>query len=135
MVGLTDDADDRVRIDKWLWAARFYRTRSIAAAAVDGGKVQVNGERAKPSKPLKVGDHLTVRTGPYTWEISVAALSERRGRALEAQRLYAEKPESRQAREQKAAMLKVERQSIPYTKGRPTKRARRQLAKLKYGRD
>ena len=130
---LTDDSEVRVRIDKWLWAARFFRTRAIAAAAVEGGKVQVNRERVKPAKALKVGDHLTVRTGPYIWNISVAALSERRGRASEAQKLYQETTDSRSAREEKAATLKVERQSMPFVKGRPTKRARRQLARLKHG--
>lgn len=132
---ITDPEDHRVRVDKWLWAARFFRTRAIAAAAVEGGKVQVNGERVKAAKALKVGDHLAVRTGQYIREISVAALSERRGRASEAQKLYVETADSRRAREEKAAMLKVERQSTPFIKGRPTKRARRQLAKLKYGRD
>ncbi len=132
---MNDEADVRVRIDKWLWAARFFRTRAIAAAAIEGGKVHVNAERVKPAKPLKVGDHLTVRAGPYIWEIRVMLLSERRGRAVEAQKLYTETAESRRAREDKSAMLKVERQSIPFVRGRPTKRARRQLTKLKYGRD
>jgi ribosome-associated heat shock protein Hsp15 len=78
------DSDIRVRIDKWLWAARFYKTRSLAADAVEGGKVQVNGERVKPAKGLKPGDALCVRNGPYAWEITVVALSERRGSAAEA---------------------------------------------------
>jgi len=128
---LTDETEDRVRIDKWLWAARFFRTRSIAAAAVEGGKVQLNGERTKPSKLLKVGDSLNVRIGPYNWEISVATLSERRGRAAEAQKLYQETPESRRVREERAATLKAEHQSNPFLKGRPTKKARRDLIRLK----
>jgi ribosome-associated heat shock protein Hsp15 len=130
---LNDDTEDRVRIDKWLWAARFFRTRSIAAAAVEGGKVQLNGERTKPSKALKLGDALSVRIGPYTWEIRVAALSERRGRATEAQKLYHETPDSRRAREERAATLRAERQTNPFLKGRPTKKARRDLIRLKQG--
>jgi ribosome-associated heat shock protein Hsp15 len=130
---MVDDSNDRVRIDKWLWAARFFRTRSIAAAAVEGGKVHINGERTKPSKILKVGDALSVRVGPYTWEISVAALSERRGRAADAQKLYQENPESRRVREERAASLKAEHQTNPFLKGRPTKKARRDLIRLKQG--
>jgi ribosome-associated heat shock protein Hsp15 len=130
---MVDDSNDRVRIDKWLWAARFFRTRSIAAAAVEGGKVHINGERTKPSKILKVGDALSVRVGPYTWEISVVALSERRGRAADAQKLYQENPESRRVREERAASLKAEHQTNPFLKGRPTKKARRDLIRLKQG--
>ena len=123
--------EPRVRLDKWLWAARFYKTRALAAAAVEGGKAQVNGERVKPAKMLKTGDALVVRNGPFEWDITVVALSERRGPAAEAVKLYRESGESRKAREEKAALLKTERQSAPvYAKGRPTKKARRQLAKF-----
>jgi ribosome-associated heat shock protein Hsp15 len=124
---------DLVRVDKWLWAARFFRTRSIAAAAIEGGKVQVNGERVKPAKPLKPGDRMHVRSGQFIWDITVVALSQRRGRAVEAQKLYQESPDSRKAREDRAAVLKAERQSAPQVKGRPTKRHRRQLARIKHG--
>src|SRR5882762_10904533 len=111
--------DERLRIDKWLWAARFYKTRALAAAAVEGGKAQVNGERVKPAKLLKAGDALIVRNGPYAWEITVLALSERRGPAAEAANLYRESEESRRMREEMAALLKTERQSAPvYAKGR-----------------
>ena len=128
-----DDSNEPVRVDKWLWAARFFRTRSIAAAAIEGGKVQVNGERAKPAKPLKPGDRVHVRSGQFIWDITVTALSQRRGRAVEAQKLYLESPDSRKAREDRAAVLKAERQSAPQVKGRPTKRNRRQLARIKHG--
>ena len=124
------DSDIRVRIDKWLWAARFYKTRSLAADAVDGGKVQVNGERVKPAKLLKPGDALSIRNGPYAWDITVLILSERRGSAAEAVKLYSESGESRKAREGTTAMMKLERQSNPFPGGRPTKRARRQIIKF-----
>jgi ribosome-associated heat shock protein Hsp15 len=125
------DEHDRIRIDKWLWAARFYKTRALAAAAVEGGKTQVNGERVKPAKLLKAGDALIVRNGPFAWDIMVLALSERRGPVAEAAKLYRESEESRRMREQKTALLKAERQSAPvYAKGRPTKKARRQIIKF-----
>jgi len=125
------DQPDRTRIDKWLWAARFYKTRALAAAAVEGGKAQVNGERVKPAKPLKAGDALIVRNGPFEWDITVLALSERRGPAAEAAKLYRESEESRKAREDKAALIKAERHSGPvYVKGRPTKKARRQIIRF-----
>ena len=124
------EAESRVRIDKWLWASRFYKTRSLAADAVDGGKVQVNGERVKPAKLLKPGDALSIRNGPYAWDITVLMLSERRGSAAEAAKLYSESGDSRKAREEKIAMIKSERQSNPFPGGRPTKRARRQIIKF-----
>lgn len=127
------ESDHRVRIDKWLWAARFFKTRAIAADAVDGGKAQVNGDRVKPAKALKVGDRIEVRSGPYSWTITVLQLSERRGPASEAQKLYEESPESRQRREALSIALKAERQANPFQRGRPTKHDRRQISKLKYG--
>jgi ribosome-associated heat shock protein Hsp15 len=124
------DGNQRVRIDKWLWAARFYKTRSLAADAVDGGKVQVDGERVKPAKLLRPGDALSIRNGPYTWEIAVLMLSERRGSATEAAKLYSESEESRRIREEKIALLKIERQSNPFPGGRPTKKQRRQIIRF-----
>jgi len=118
---------ERVRIDKWLWAARFYKTRALSAEAVEGGKVHVNGERVKPAKALKRGDALVIRNGPYTWEITILALSERRRPAAEAARLYEESLESRQTRERVAATIKAEHQSNPFPRGRPTKKQRRQI--------
>ena len=117
----------RVRIDKWLWAARFYKTRALSAEAVEGGKVQLNGERVKPAKTLKPGDALVIRNGPYVWAITVLELGDRRGSATDAARLYEESPESRKARESVAATIKAERQSNPFPKGRPTKKQRRQI--------
>src|SRR5262245_34722056 len=97
---MTSDApDDRVRIDKWLWAARFFKTRSLASEAVTGGKVEVNGEGAKPAKLVKVGDTVRLRAGPYEHVLVVRALGERRGSTAAAQALYDETAESRAARE------------------------------------
>ena len=124
------DADTRVRIDKWLWAARFYKTRSLAADAVEGGKAQVNGERVKPAKVLKAGDTLEIRNGHFSWQITVLALSDRRGSATEAAKLYSESDQSKKEREEKSALLKIERQSNPFPGGRPTKKQRRQIIKF-----
>jgi ribosome-associated heat shock protein Hsp15 len=124
------EAPDKLRVDKWLWAARFFKTRSLAADAVDGGKVQVNGERVKPAKTLKVGDELAVRIGPYAWKVSVMGLSDRRGPAPEAQKLYTEAEESRLAREVVAAQVRAARPDNPLHKGRPTKKARRDIDRL-----
>ena len=118
-------------MDRWLWAARFYKTRSLAARAVDGGKIQVNGERAKRSKLIHVGDQVRVRQGPFEYQLSVRALSEHRGPAAQAATLYQESGASRQAREQHAAQLRVARMPRFEGKGRPTKRDRRRLEELK----
>jgi ribosome-associated heat shock protein Hsp15 len=127
---------ERVRIDKWLWAARFYKTRSIAAEAVGGGKVDLNGERPKPAKPVKVGDVLRVRKGMFEWEVTVQKLGQRRGSATLAQELYVESEASKQVRAELTERLRLERESAPaaipkYVKGRPTKRDRRQLERFK----
>jgi ribosome-associated heat shock protein Hsp15 len=126
----------RVRIDKWLWAARFFKTRSIAAEAVGGGKVHLNGEHIKPAKPVKVGDVLRVRKGMFEWEVTVQKLGQRRGSATLAQELYVESEASKQARAELTERLRLERESAPtpipkYAKGRPTKRDRRQLDRFK----
>jgi ribosome-associated heat shock protein Hsp15 len=125
------DDSDRVRVDKWLWAARFYKTRSLATEAVDGGKVEVNGDRAKPAKAIKPGDEIRVRLGPYEHVVIVRALAERRGPASIAQGLYEETQASRDARERLASQLKMAPPTFVYEeKGRPTKKDRRDLARL-----
>src|SRR5437899_13035319 len=101
------EPNDRVRIDKWLWAARFFKTRSLATEAVDGGKVDVNGERTKPAKLIKPGDEIRLRVGPYEHIMIVRVLGERRGPASVAQTLYEETPASREAREKLSAQLKM----------------------------
>jgi ribosome-associated heat shock protein Hsp15 len=130
-----DDADDgRVRLDKWLWAARFFKTRSLAAEAIAGGKVQVNGDRAKRARPVQPGDELRIRQGPYEHHVVVRALSARRGPASAAAELYEETPTSRAAREAMALQLKSLHTAFVPDKGRPTKKDRRELGRLK-GRD
>jgi ribosome-associated heat shock protein Hsp15 len=122
---------EKVRLDKWLWAARFYKTRALASEAIAGGKVQVNGDRAKRARPLQVGDDIRVRQGPYTWQVVVRELSGRRGPAAEAARLYEERPESRAAREALSLQLKSLHAAFVPEKGRPTKRDRREITRLK----
>jgi ribosome-associated heat shock protein Hsp15 len=120
---------DRVRIDKWLWAARFYKTRSLATDAVDGGKVELNGDRAKPAKLVKVGDEIRLRIGPYEHILIVRGLGERRGPASAAQALYEETEASRAARTALAAQLRLAPATFVYEdKGRPTKKDRRDLS-------
>ena len=123
-------ADGRVRVDRWLWAARFFKTRALASAAVAGGKVQVNGTRAKPAKQLQVGDGVRVRVGPYEWLVTVRALAERRGPPKAAQALYDESPEGRAARERLAELHKIAPAPAYQGKGRPTKKERREIERL-----
>jgi ribosome-associated heat shock protein Hsp15 len=126
-----DQSSDRVRVDKWLWAARFYKTRSLATEAVNGGKVEVNGERAKPAKTVKPGDEVRVRLGPYEHILIVRDLAERRGPASVAQGLYEETPASRDARQRLAAQLTAAPAAFVYEeKGRPTKKDRRDLTRF-----
>ena len=119
----------RVRIDKWLWAARFFKTRSLAADAVESGKVLVNGARVKPARALKPGDELEVRTPGALYTIHIKALSDRRGPAAQAAQLYEESEQSKRARAQ--AKLENVAQPEAYSKGRPTKRARRVMHKVR----
>ncbi len=127
----TADSNTGVRLDKWLWAARFYKTRALAAEAVGGGKVEVNGRAVKRSRVLEVGDRVRLRQPPFEHQIVVRLLSERRGPAAEAATLYEEAPASREARERLAAQIRAERQVYTPAKGRPTKKDRRDLARLK----
>jgi len=119
-----------VRLDRWLWAARFFKTRALAAAAVAGGKVHVNGTRAKPAKQLQVGDALCVRVGPYEWLVTVRGLSERRGPPKTAQALYDEDAEGRAARERLALQHRIAPAPAYQGKGRPTKKERREIERL-----
>lgn len=126
---------DALRIDKWLFFTRFYKTRALATAAVAGGHVTRNGERAKPATAVKVGDKLEITRDRYTWHIGVLQVPARRGPASEAQRCYAETDASREARESLAAALRSDRMSMPQTEGRPDKHTRRQLRAYKDRRD
>ena len=121
---------DAVRLDKWLWAARFFRTRSQAKTAVDGGHVRLNGARTKPGKDLKAGDTLTVRRGFTEWTVEVTALAERRGDARAAE-LYAETTDSLERRAAEAARRRDEQLGRIAPVVRPTKRDRRRLRELK----
>jgi ribosome-associated heat shock protein Hsp15 len=124
---------DRLRIDKWLWAARFFKTRSLAAQAVDGGRVQVNGARVKPARDVKPGDEVAVHIGDVEWVVDVRALSARRGPAEEARKLYEERADSRARREAAIYARKREPEPAFGLRGRPTKRDRRMLKRLTGG--
>lgn len=120
------DEDDKVRLDKWLWAARFFKTRALAKAAIESGKVHCRGERCKPGKEPRVGDEFQIRAGFDERTVVVQALSIVRRGAPEAQLLYSETPESLAKREQAAEMRKAGSLGVT-TDGRPTKKQRRQL--------
>lgn len=121
----------RVRLDKWLWAARLFKTRSLAKVAIEGGKVQVNGQRPKPAKEIEVGAELIVRQGWELKTLTVVALSDQRRGAPEAAELYLETEASRARREQLAAERRAARESLRLPAERPNKRQRRQLARLR----
>jgi ribosome-associated heat shock protein Hsp15 len=112
-----------VRLDKWLWSARFFKTRQIAIDAINAGRVHVNDERVKPAKTIKPGDQIAVRKPPYEWRIVVLGLAEKRGAAKIAESMYAETPESQAARESLRKELKE--MPPPLFPGRPTKKDRR----------
>ena len=126
------DALEQTRLDKWLWAARFFKTRSLATAAIAGGLVHLNGARTKASHPVKVGDELTITRVHTTWTVAVVAIGERRQSATIAQGLYEETESSKAAREAMAA----EKRADPWTRvfsaaRRPSKRERRKINKLR----
>ncbi len=116
-----------IRIDKWLWAARFFKTRSTAQQAVEGGKVKLHGERVKPAKEVRIGDELVIHIGAYEWAVRIAGLSDKRGSATVARALYIEDEASRVKREEQAALRKFAADPAQDRHGRPTKRERRQL--------
>jgi ribosome-associated heat shock protein Hsp15 len=124
-------AGESVRIDRWLWAARLYKTRSQAAAAIDGGKVRLNDARPKTGAPVRVGDVVRVRQGPIERTLRVTGLAERRGRASEAAGLLEETAESLARRREREAQLKLMPDPTYRGKGRPTKRERREIDRLK----
>jgi ribosome-associated heat shock protein Hsp15 len=126
----TQENTAEVRIDKWLWAARFFKTRSLAAEAIAGGKVALNGARPKPSRTIRPGDHLNIRRSVYEWIIIVKGTSTYRGPASDAQRLYEETEESRSRRQAALAQLKLERPADFHSPGRPSKKDRRMISKF-----
>ncbi len=126
-----DNATDSVRLDKWLWAARFFKTRSLAAKAITGGKVQVNGRRPKRASTLHLGDRVRIRKGPFEFHVLVRRLSEQRGPASEAATLYEETAESINDRERLALLRKAAPTFEFRDRGRPSKKERRELQRLK----
>ena len=125
--------EESVRLDKWLWAARFFKTRRLATDAVNGGKVEVNGHKAKPARSVHVGDEVRVRKDAMDYHLLVEGLSDRRGPAAVAQALYRETDASRLRREQVRAQLRAQASAFPQPTRRPGKHDRRQLAGFKRG--
>ena len=121
----------KVRIDRWLWAARFFKTRSLAKAAIEGGKVHVDGQRVKPAKEVRPGQTLEIRRGDTVFVVIIEKVSEKRGSALVAQTLYIETASSREQRETVTARRRMERAGLTIPKVRPSKKQRRALLKLK----
>ncbi len=122
---------EMVRIDKWLWAARFFKTRSLAAQAVSGGKVQLNGLRVKPARPVKLGDELEIHKSGFEYQVRVLGVSERRGPAAVAQTLYQESEQSVRRREALREQHRLAGACAPHPQHRPDKKARRQLRDMK----
>ena len=134
MVGSVSDQSrplDQIRIDRWLWAARFYKTRSRAKIAIAGGKIHVNGAKAKPSREVRIFDNLSIRRGSDEIDIAVVALSDQRGTANVAQALYSETPESIERRAALKAQRRMERAGLRMPKSKPSKRDRRHLMRMK----
>ncbi len=122
---------DEVRLDKWLWAARFFKTRALAQEAVTGGKVHLNGQRAKPSRNVRIGDSIDISRGHFRYEITVDAVSDRRGPAREAAKLYTETEESMEKRTAIAEELALRRRAAPTPPAsRPDKRSRRRIIRF-----
>ncbi|WJV62910.1 ribosome-associated heat shock protein Hsp15 [Pectobacteriaceae bacterium C52] len=126
------DDDDSVRLDKWLWAARFYKTRAIAREMVEGGKIHYNGQRSKPSKLVELNAEIKLRQGNDERVVVVCALSAQRRSATQAQAMYQETPESIEKREKLAQARKMNTLSMPHPDRRPNKKERRDLIKFKY---
>ncbi len=116
-----------IRIDKWLWAARFFKTRSLATDAISGGKVKLNGAASKPAREVKIGDRLAIFNGDTRWEITILGLSDKRGPASSARLLYEETPDSIAAREAEQMRRRFTQDPAADMHGRPTKRDRRQM--------
>jgi len=128
---VSDPVPDKLRVDKWLWAARFFKTRSLAKAAIEGGKVQIGGRRIKVSREITIGEQLRVRQGWDERDVVVTGLSDQRRGAPEAQRLYEETPESIARREQSVQARKLAGGMVERPAGRPDKRARRQIHRFR----
>jgi ribosome-associated heat shock protein Hsp15 len=128
---MSDDAPQKMRLDKWLWAARFFKTRQLAAEAVNGGKVHLNGQRCKPGKDVKPGSRLIINKAPYEWDIEVVVLPKQRRPASEAKDFYTETEQSHERRQRLNQQLRAERASAPANEHRPNKRERRMIHRFK----
>ena len=128
-----NDGEARLRLDKWLWAARFFKTRTLAATAIDGGKIRLNGSHAKPAKEVGAGDVLEVSIGDQQWTLTVLAINAQRRPAPEARQLYEETAESLTRRQQIMELRKLAPPPGADLKGRPTKRAGRQIRRFSEG--
>lgn len=128
-----NDNAQGMRIDKWLWAARFFKTRSLASQAVEGGRVRINDQRVKPAKDVRVGDEVTVHIGELEWIVTVRGLSMQRRSAPEAQQLYEEREDSKARRAEAVAQRKARLDPIRIERGRPTKRDRRMIKRFTEG--
>jgi ribosome-associated heat shock protein Hsp15 len=126
----TDEKTENYRLDKWLWHVRFYKTRSLATAAINGGKVHLNGERTKPAHRIRVGDRLSVSLQGMVAELEVLSMAQRRGPPAEAKTHYLETPASAQRRAQWQEQQRLAKISRPHSDGRPDKRDRRRLMRL-----
>ena len=126
-------SDEGVRVDKWLWAARFFKTRRLAPEAIQGGKVELNDTRAKPAKTVRPGDELRIRKDAYEFHIVVRDLSDKRGPAKVAETLYEETPDSIVRREQTREQIRAQNAAFPQPKQRPDKHDRKHLARFKRG--
>jgi ribosome-associated heat shock protein Hsp15 len=126
----SEEVPSRVRFDKWLWAARFYKTRSLASQAIEAGQARIAGERVKAAHPVRAGERIVLRRAGLIWDIVVVALAERRGGAADAAKLYTEAPDSAATRETEIARRKAAATSAPVLDGRPTKRDRRLMEKF-----
>lgn len=126
-----DNTQVKVRIDKWLWAARFFKTRAMATEAINGGHVHVNGQRIKPSRPVSVGDEVVVTKPPYTFVVEVMALSEKRGPAAKAKLLYQETGQSQLKRETLREQIRLQAANNPSPRKRPDKQQRRKIIRFK----
>lgn len=129
----TPESEGDVRLDKWLWAARFFKTRALATEAINGGHVHLNGARVKPSRSVQVGDALTITKGSNRFDVVVEAVSDRRGPAPEAQKLYRETDESRERRERQAEARRLLAAGAPQPERRPDKRDRRRIIRFNRG--
>ncbi len=124
------ESDEDLRLDKWLWVARFFKTRGLAQEAIKGGKVEINGERPKPARQVRIGDTLRVRRGQFETVVRVVALSRQRGPASVAAALYEESAESIEGRRALARELRLTAASAPRFAGRPSKRDRRHIVRF-----